>query len=461
VTPRFWLLLVLFLALAAFGAFVVPRLEGDPPELVELSDLDLGRTPRPLVLEVSDGGSGLRSVEVRILSSTGTKSVAAHAYPGSLLRGGEVRSERIEVPLDAAALGLRDGPANLMVAVRDWSLRDALAGNALERQVALRVDTQAPKLSVDSGLTYVYRGGSGAVVYRIAEETASDGVRVGDAFFPGHPLSPGPDAAEGSSTHGFARIAIFAIPALAPKNPSVLVVARDLAGNEGTASFPVRVFDRDFGTSDITLSQGFLESKVRPLAEANGLESTTLREAFRQVNETLRARNEETIRGVVGSSASTRHWQGAFQQMHNSQVTSRFAERRTYLWEGGPISKAVHYGFDLASTAGAPVVSSNAGVVVFADDLGIYGRCVILDHGLGVHSLYAHLSQIDASVGDPVSSGQTLGRSGQTGLAGGDHLHFAILVGGEYVDPVEWWDPKWVRSHVEVRLSPETAPPQG
>jgi len=121
---------------------------------------------------------------------------------------------------------------------------------------------------------------------------------------------------------------------------------------------------------------------------------------------------------------------------------------------GKQVSKATHYGYDLASTRAAPILAANAGRVVYADDLGIYGNCVLIDHGLGVTSLYGHLSQIDVSPGDRVERGQSLGRSGASGLAGGDHLHFAILVGGTYVDPLEWWDPKWVASNVEQRLTP-------
>jgi murein DD-endopeptidase MepM/ murein hydrolase activator NlpD len=174
------------------------------------------------------------------------------------------------------------------------------------------------------------------------------------------------------------------------------------------------------------------------------------------VNETLRARNEKHIRAIVQNASSTRHWQGGFAQMRGSKVTSRVAERRSYVWEDRPVSHAIHYGFDLASTRRAEVSVANAGEVIFADDLGIYGRCVIVDHGLGIHSLYGHLSQIDVEPGQTLARGHTIGRSGATGLAGGDHLHFAILVGGQYVDPLEWWDPKWVRSHVERRLAPQT-----
>jgi murein DD-endopeptidase MepM/ murein hydrolase activator NlpD len=216
--------------------------------------------------------------------------------------------------------------------------------------------------------------------------------------------------------------------------------------------FPAQVLERVFRSSELTLSDDFIERVARPLAEAAGLASDDPAATFRAVNEDLRARNEATIRERLAGSDLERQWGGAFQQLPGSQVMSRFAEHRTYLYRGKPISTARHFGFDLASTARAPVTAAGAGRVVMAEDLGIYGNCVVVDHGIGLASLYGHLSQIDVAVGDDVEQGARLGLSGETGLAGGDHLHFAFLVGDIYVDPLEWWDPKWVRSHVEVRL---------
>jgi murein DD-endopeptidase MepM/ murein hydrolase activator NlpD len=156
---------------------------------------------------------------------------------------------------------------------------------------------------------------------------------------------------------------------------------------------------------------------------------------------------------VIAQSAPEPLFTGAFDQMKDSQVMSSFAERRSYFVVQDKVSESIHYGYDLASLAGAAIPASNRGKVVFAGELGIYGNCVILDHGLGLNSLYGHLSNIDVRVGDVVEKGQVLGQSGQTGLAGGDHLHFGILLRGVYVDPVEWWDAKWVREHVEEPLA--------
>jgi len=108
----------------------------------------------------------------------------------------------------------------------------------------------------------------------------------------------------------------------------------------------------------------------------------------------------------------------------------------------------VHLGFDLAVTANVPIVASQRGTIVHASDLGIYGNCVIIDHGMGVQSLYGHLSSIGVKVGDRVEKGQQVGRSGMTGLAGGDHLHFTMLVGGQQVTPVDWWSTQWMQDRV-------------
>jgi murein DD-endopeptidase MepM/ murein hydrolase activator NlpD len=168
----------------------------------------------------------------------------------------------------------------------------------------------------------------------------------------------------------------------------------------------------------------------------------------------VRRENEQRIREIASKTAPERLWKGPFQQWANSQVTSRFAEQRTYKVGGRDVSQATHFGYDLAATAGAPITPANAGRVLFAGDLGIYGNCVIVDHGMGVVTLYGHLSSIEVKEGDAVEKETVLGRSGATGLAGGDHLHFAVLVGDAYVDPVEWWDEKWVREKIDEKLAP-------
>ena len=441
-TARAWLALLAVAAVAAASLLALPRFEGSAPEIDELPEITLGKDALDARIMLRDEGSGLRAVAVRLEYADGHRALLEQEFPGSPLTGGRAGEQMVVVRLDPAELELPDGSARLIVAARDFSWRNGFTGNLAERAIALRVDTVPPRVHVESGLTYISRGGSGAVVYQLDETAARDGVVVDSAFFRGHPL--------GASASR--RVAVFAVPVDAAAEPTVRVIAEDAAGNRGSASFPVRVLDRKFVKSATTLSKRFVEQKVVPLAAANGFETADLTRTFQQVNETLRARNEARIREAVAEPTATKHWIGPFEQLRGSKVTSRFAERRRYLIDGLEVSQATHYGFDLASTPGAEVTAANAGVVVFAEDLGIYGNCVVIDHGLGLSSLYGHLSELAVEPGQQVQKGQPLGLSGSTGLAGGDHLHVAMLVGDTYVDPLEWWDAKWVQDHVEVRL---------
>jgi murein DD-endopeptidase MepM/ murein hydrolase activator NlpD len=185
---------------------------------------------------------------------------------------------------------------------------------------------------------------------------------------------------------------------------------------------------------------------------------SNLLESYLTINRELRKQNGQTITALAAKSAPDRLWQGPFKQLVNSAVESGFADHRTYIYQGREVDQQVHLGFDLASTSAAPVQASNAGRIVLAEFLGIYGNCVVVDHGLGLQSLYAHLSSIGVKVGDTVTQGQELGRSGTTGLAGGDHLHFTMLLGGHPVTPIDWWSEQWVQDRVLRKLR-EAAPP--
>lgn len=446
VTARAWgivgLVVVLLLAAAAFWV----RWETEPPVLAaqgETGELFVGAKPTTVTFDLGDG-SGLRLFAVRLRHADGEAVITTTEYPGDALTGGRIPYETVDVTLDPATLGVPQGDAVLVAELTDWSWSGLLAGNTTTVEIPVSIDREAPKLSVSSGLTYVQRAGSGAVRYRVLEATADDGVRVGDATFRGYPF---PGGAEGE------RIALFAIPRDAAPDVTPKVFARDRAGNEREVGWPVRVQERSFTRIPIRLGANFMEGKVPSLAGELGIEGDDAVAVFQTINRDERARNEEAIRAAVVKSGATALFDGAFTQMRNSAVTSQFAEHRTYYVDGKSVSEAIHYGYDLASVSGAPIEASNAGVVVHAEPLGIYGNCVIVDHGLGLMSLYAHLREIDVKVGDRVAKAQRLGRSGATGLAGGDHLHFAILVGATYVDPKEWWDPKWVRDRIAPAMA--------
>ena len=460
---RGWVFLLIAAIGAGAGVLFWPKLESQPPIIQGPERIEVGAGGAVVDLVWTDEGMGLRAVSARLESGEGADLVQVdlhrREFAGSVLAGPvrPVREETLELDLAPASQpALREGDATLVLSARDFSWRSWGDGNRSEQRIPVRIDTTPPSLTVRSGLTYIRRGGAAAVVYEASADAVRSGIRVADAWFPGAPLHPDRPG-DGQ------RVALFAIPIEGPASPEVEVIALDAFGNETRQLFGARIRERVFPETTIGLSDSFLERVGGRLGRANEMTEATPLATFQRVNAELRQKNESVIAAAIastagGDQATPQRWNGAFEQMKNSSVTSKFAELRHYTYGGDRVSRARHYGFDLASTAGAPITASNAGRVIFAGDNGIYGNLVLIDHGLGITSLYGHLSSLAVAVDDVVEKGQSLGQSGATGLAGGDHLHFAILVGETYVDPVEWWDPKWVREHLTVRLAPDPDP---
>ena len=317
------------------------------------------------------------------------------------------------------------------------------ASTSVTRDVEVRLDP--PRVGVLSLHHFVNHGGPEFVVFRATPPDVSAGVRVGDVEYPGFP---------GSSV-GIAdpavRVAFFVLGYNQDRNAPISVFARDVAGNMATSNIERRVFPKPFAKSRIPIDDTFLQRVVPAIAQNTpgaNIDTNDLVKGFLTINRDLRKQNNQTIAELAKKTRPELMWREAFSQLGNTSIESRFADYRTYVYKDKEVDQQVHLGFDLASLQQAPVTASNRGVVLFANYLGIYGNCVIVDHGLGVQSLYAHLSTIDVKEGDTVEKGQTLGRTGSTGLAGGDHLHFTLLVNGVALNPVELWDPHWMEDRV-------------
>lgn len=345
-----------------------------------------------------------------------------------------------------------NGPVRLTVeAARTTFFGLRTAHSTASRELTARMDP--PRVSVVSIHHFINLGGSEFVVMRATPEDVDAGIQVGDARYRAYPGS-----AVGISDPAV-RVGFFALRHDQDVNTRIMAYARDAAGNEATTPVERQPFVKKFLQSKIPIDQRFLDRVVPAIASNTpGIKVDTaspegLLKGFLEINGNLRKQNGDYIASLAEKSQPRMLWTEAFAQMGNSQVESRFADRRTYYFENKEIDKQVHLGFDLASVQQAPIHASNAGVVVHADFLGIYGNCVIVDHGLGVQSLYAHLSQIGVKVGDAVTKGQELGRSGATGLAGGDHLHFTMLLQGVPVNPVEWWDAHWLQDRVNRKIT--------
>ena len=347
----------------------------------------------------------------------------------------------------SAQPALANGPARLIVtARRDVFFGTRQTSTTVTKDVEVRLDP--PRVAVVSTHHFINLGGAEFVVIRATPDDVVAGIQVGDARYPFYPGS-----AVGLSDPAL-RVGFFALRHDQDLTTRIAAYARDAGGNEATTALGHKPFVKRFLQSKIPIDQAFLDRVVPAIASNTpDLKIDTgspeaLLKGFLEINGNLRKKNNDTIAALAAKSQPRMLWTESFAPMGNAQVESRFADRRTYFHENKEIDRQVHLGFDLASLQRAPVLASNAGVVVFADFLGIYGNCVIIDHGLGVQTLYAHLSTMNVKEGDAVEKGKEIGRTGATGLAGGDHLHFTTLLQGTPVNPVEWWDSHWMQDRV-------------
>ncbi len=444
--------LLLILALAAGGAYVVAgRMDGPAIEITR---------PEKFV-GVSTGVEFLvRTPPAELASLTMVFEQNGKQFPLYSLgdEGADVKEEadglRITKTIDKKAVPeLESGPARIQITASRPVMRGIrTVDNTVSRDLQVRLER--PRVSVMSTHHFINHGGAEAIVYRATPTDVVSGVLVGDVEYPGYPLS-GANIPGVSSNDPAVRVAFFALRHDQDLNTRIRLFARDEAGNSAEGEFEYRVFPKRFQKSRIEVNEQLLNQVVPAiLAGTNEIapEGEPI-DQFVAVNSELRQKNNDKIASMAAQTAPEILWGGAvFHPFRNTGVQSAFADYRTYVYKGKEVDQQVHLGFDLASFATTPIVAGNRGKVLFADELGIYGNAVILDHGMGVQSLYAHMSSIEVKVGDIVEKEQQLGRSGRTGMALGDHLHFTMLVNGNMVNPVEWWDAHWIEDRILRKL---------
>jgi murein DD-endopeptidase MepM/ murein hydrolase activator NlpD len=333
-----------------------------------------------------------------------------------------------------AAPALRDGKATLRIEAQGNDLRAATG----RLEVAVEVNTRPPQVAADGFQHYINQGGAELVTFTVSGYWTEAGVRVGPYTFRSFPM-PGRPAGE--------RFALFAFPWDAPAGAVPVVFARNPSGAEATARFWFKVFPKRFRTRDLQIPDSFIEKVVGEL-DPNG--SGELVERFLKINGEMRRQNNQVLADLRLKTEERLLWSGPFRRY--GMTESEFADTRNYVYKGKTIDRQTHLGFDLADVPHAAVEAANDGKVVWAAPLGIYGNCVVVDHGYGLQSIYGHLSQIAVQPGETVKKGQELGRSGATGMAGGDHLHFSMQVDGVQITPVEWWDEHWIHDRILSKL---------
>lgn len=328
---------------------------------------------------------------------------------------------------------LKEGSARLILRAASNDFRGRTA--TLTQQV--KVLLQPPTISADGRQHYLNQGGSGLVVLDLGGDWKEAGVRAGK-------YSVGTFPMPGQPANSNQRFALFAYPWDLSPDTVPVAFARNAAGTEVTASFVVKVFPKKFRHSKINVTDRDMQKVVGQL-DPNG--SGSLLDRFLKLNRDMRKVNAAKIYSLRTDTEARMLWSGPFIPVPGARE-SFFADDRTYFYKGKKIDEEVHLGYDLAGTAHMPVRAANSGRVIYAAPLGIYGNCVIIDHGYSLDSLYGHMSKILVHPGEMVKKEQQIGISGSTGMAFGDHVHFSMLVDGIQVNPKEWWDPHWIHDHI-------------
>jgi murein DD-endopeptidase MepM/ murein hydrolase activator NlpD len=420
---------------------LVIRMENEQPSIkLDLTSMFIG-LDKELEIVLADHKSGLKRFWVAILQDGKETTLLEKHFPVTgILKKGTVNSESVRVRIEPKKNDLKDGQAMLRMMAVDYSWKSWGKGNRAYSEREIIIDTKAPIIRILTRSHNISPGGSNAVAYALSEPCDNSGVQIADQFYPGY---------SGLRGNHETWVAFFALNNQQRSGTKIVLQATDRAGNQAKTGFPHYIKTKRFKKDTIQISDNFILRKLpefeKTLAGLN-LESPV--DKFLFINKDLRGQNKAVLNNLMQQSDPDMYWEGTFLRLPKSATRSGFGDRRTYQYKGKTIDQQTHLGIDLASLAMSPVPVANSGKVVYAETLGIYGRLVIIDHGYGLFSMYAHLSNFDVHVGQKVKKGDIIGSTGTSGLAGGDHLHYSILVSGTFVDPLEWWDASWIRNNI-------------
>ncbi len=433
--------------LVAAGWLLYIKLEGEKP-LINIKDSpSFIRASHKMTIHISDEKSGIKSA--RITLAKGGKDIVLYEknFPAiNFIMGGVLYDKDINILIEPVKLRLKNGAAFLKIEVKDYSWKNWLGGNISIMEKNVMIDTKPPSIDVLTRQHNINRGGAGLVIYSLSEPCKKSGVMVGDTFFPGCNFDF--KGRKNKNTY----MSFIALGYKKGPDTKIYVTATDLAGNTSNAGFYYHIKNKKFKKDIIRISDGFLNMKMPEFDGQIPNKDKTPVEKFLYINSKLRLANTTKIKKVAEKSENKMLWKGTFLRLPNSARRAGFADHREYRYNGKVIDHRVHMGVDLASVSHAKVPAGNSGKVVFTGYIGIYGNTIILDHGMGLFSAYSHLSKINVKQGDMVKRGEIIGKTGLTGLAGGDHLHYGMLVHGTFVNPVEWWDKNWIKNNITGKI---------
>ena len=436
--------IVILIALVGAGAFMYTSasFERNAPSIESATSIYWNRKS-PLKIKLSDE-SGLKSYEIKIrddkneivvanemILETIHEKVVEIKYPNKAVNG---------VLLDPRATKLQ-----IIFTATDKSNWNFFQGNTVSKTINVFVDYKRPDINILSNSYSITKGGSALVVFQVKDiALKSFAVEAGGRVFIAQP---------------YKKEGYYATLLAWPFNEENFVAnirAEDMAGNKRITNIPLYLLNKKYKTSWIQAKDKFIDGKISDLIDTEPKYSTIedRLKKLKTINETMRLENEEVIHRLSQnvSNEMLDSWKiKKFYPLKNAAKVASFGDERHYYYEHkeNEVSQSYHVGLDMASTKMAKIVSSNAGTVVYDEYNGIYGNMPMIDHGLGLFTLYGHCSNILVQKGDKIGAGFAIAQTGKSGLALGDHLHFGTLVQGIEVRPEEWMDSKWIRDKIE------------
>ncbi len=419
-------LLVILIGLGV-GAYFFTR-DMTAPNVAVSPDRPSTGLKREFALTASDAGSGIKSIKVSVLQAQKETTVLQKTY--------DPAPRQVEEKFLLEQAGLREGQFDLIVVVSDKSIFNFGAGNTTRTTKTMTLDNRPPVINVLSQAHIIKQGGACGVVYQVNKDVERSGVQVGEYFFPGYKLDNGNYAC------------MFVFPwNMDPARFQPRLVAEDQAGNERSITFRYQARPTKFKHDTLNVGDEFLQAKM-PQFEALYPDIKDPVQLYIKVNRDVRKQNVNKLFEFAAKTSPKMLWDGAFLRLPNAAPRAGFGDGRTYMYRNQKIDEETHLGVDLASLENAAVPAANNDRVIYTGFFGIYGNAVVVDHGWGLQTIYSHLSQIRVKEGDEVKRGDILGNTGATGLAAGDHLHFGIILHGIEIQPIEWWDPHWIKDNI-------------
>jgi murein DD-endopeptidase MepM/ murein hydrolase activator NlpD len=199
---------------------------------------------------------------------------------------------------------------------------------------------------------------------------------------------------------------------LEPKTHHLSISATLANGERVGCSFPIDVQKGQFAVEKLTVEPAFVELSKKDLERSR--------------------RESRRLRAIFNSVTPERLWQGEFRlPLNDVEGSGNFGKRRIFNEQ----PRSPHSGEDFSAAAGTPIHTVQAGRVALADNLFFSGNAVVVDHGLGLYSFYAHMMTMAVEEGEFVKEGAVLGRVGATGRVTGPHLHLTVRLNRARVNP--------------------------